>query len=228
MKKVSILILNCDFERSSSANEGNIFRDYLLKKSGVRSFKVFNVYQNFFPKESDLIRYDGIIITGSNASVYDSLPWIKKLFKLVKKIDQLSIPTMGICFGHQAVAEALGGKVVNSGGEERGFKRIFLTTAGKKNLLFKGLPKVPVVCTWHQDIVSKLPKGGKVFARNNFSIQSFGVRNFFCTQFHPEFSPKISKLVAIAEGVNPSVFGKINPLAKKQIKVLDNFIRMFD
>ncbi len=224
MKRIKVLVLNSDFERNPAANEGNIFRDYLLKKKNVKTFKIFNIHKNIFPKSKDLATFDKIIITGSNASVYHPTPWIKKLFKLIKTIDELNIPTMAICFGHQAVAEALGGKVISSGSEEKGFKRINSTKAGKENILFFGLPQVPIVCTWHQDKVIKLPPGGKIFAKNQFSIQSFGIRSFLCTQFHPEFSPKISRLVALAENVDSNAFSEVNHLVKKQIKVLNNFL----
>ena len=59
-------------------------------------------------------KFDGFIITGSAFGVYDKCPWITKLLKIIKKIADTEIPLVGICFGHQAIAEALGGKVKKS------------------------------------------------------------------------------------------------------------------
>jgi GMP synthase-like glutamine amidotransferase len=54
--------------------------------------------------------YDAFLLTGSRHSVYEELEWIVKLKQFIRNIDPLPVKVIGICFGHQIIAEALGGK----------------------------------------------------------------------------------------------------------------------
>ena len=84
--------------------------------------------------------YDGLVISGSEASVtdIDKIPWVKKLEDLVKDIHKLKEgrpQTVGLCFGHQIIAHALGGKVVrNEKGLEMGNHTISVSSDGKEYL----------------------------------------------------------------------------------------------
>src|SRR5690606_23965151 len=69
----------------------------------------YDVVNDHFPESAD--ECDAYICTGSRYSVYDDMPWIKELKHLVQELYQLQIPYIGVCFGHQMLAEALGGKV---------------------------------------------------------------------------------------------------------------------
>ena len=74
----------------------------------------FDVYlKSDYPSDENLKTLDGLILTGSKHSAYDNDPWILKLKDFVLKVHQ-DFPTvhlLGICFGHQILAEVLGGKV---------------------------------------------------------------------------------------------------------------------
>ena len=70
---------------------------------------IFDLTADQFPV--DLKACDGYIITGSQFSAYDEIPWIAKAKLLVADLHKAKIPTVGICFGHQLIAESLGGKV---------------------------------------------------------------------------------------------------------------------
>ena len=100
-------------------NLENKFGDYpkmfndLFKQSKLNfEIKTYDLINKDFPKNLD--NTDLWLITGSSYGVYENVLWISKLKNLIKKIYKLKTPLIGICFGHQVIAEALGGKVEKS------------------------------------------------------------------------------------------------------------------
>ena len=95
-------------------NLENKFGDYpkmfndLFKQSKLNfEIKTYDLINKDFPKNLD--NTDLWLITGSSYGVYENVPWISKLKNLIKKIYKLKTHLIGICFGHQVIAEALGG-----------------------------------------------------------------------------------------------------------------------
>ena len=77
------------------------------------SFDVVSVKDGVFPSGPEA--FDGYVITGSPASVNDdSLPWLGELLDFIRAVDAARQPLVGLCFGHQAVARALGGQVARN------------------------------------------------------------------------------------------------------------------
>ena len=149
------------------------------------SFEIFNCSNNYFPKETDF--FDGYIITGSAFGVYDEEEWITKLLIKIRDIYKKNIPLVGICFGHQAIAEALGGKVIKSTkGWGVGIKQMKFNV--NKPWINPPIINLKLIYS-HQDQVIKLPKNSQILSGDDFCpISSFSIKNkVFTLQGHPEF-----------------------------------------
>ena len=90
----------------------DMFQHLLKLVDPTLSFEVWDVEEGEFPTDIDGV--DGFIITGSKSSVYDDKPWIRSLEVLVRRLHDAEHKLLGICFGHQLIARALGGVVDKS------------------------------------------------------------------------------------------------------------------
>lgn len=139
-------------------------------------FETFAVLDGVFPPGPEAA--DGWLITGSRFGVYEDHAWIPLLEDLVRAIHAKALPMVGICFGHQIIAQALGGAVEKfNGGWAVG--RVEYEHDGQSLTLN----------AWHQDQVIKRPKGARVLAGNDFctnGILAYG-DTIWTLQPHPEF-----------------------------------------
>jgi GMP synthase (glutamine-hydrolysing) len=139
--------------------------------------------------------YDGVLVTGSPAGVPDRPGWLGPLEETLQEaVRRQQTPVLAVCFGAQALASAVGGRVVrNPRGWEIGTVRVQRTEAGRKDRLLGGeAPEIPFQST-HQDVIEALPGDAVVLAGNGMSpVQAFrmGAR-VWGVQFHPEASPAI-------------------------------------
>lgn len=135
--------------------------------------------------------YPAYLITGSPAGVYDPLPWIAPLMQFIRSAADSRM--VGVCFGHQVMAEALGGKVLKSDkGWGVGLHR-YAVVRQEPWLDDAGPVDVPAS---HQDQVVARPPGTEVVAQSDFTPfagLSWTDRAAISFQFHPEFSPEFAK-----------------------------------
>jgi GMP synthase (glutamine-hydrolysing) len=140
----------------------------------------------------------GAIVSGSSAMVTDGLDWIETSAAWLNKAIGQGLPTLGICFGHQLVAHALGGKVGDlPQGPEFGTIKLAFDGAWDKDPLFGGLPPVVSTEAIHFQTILEAPTGMTVMARSEleprhavrFTESSWGV------QFHPEFNRQITRTI---------------------------------
>jgi GMP synthase (glutamine-hydrolysing) len=136
---------------------------------------------------------DAFIITGSSSSVTERAPWMVRAERLVRSIVAAGTPLFGICFGHQLVAQALGGEVrKNPSGREIGTVRVQRIA---DDPLFAGLPRTFDVNATHVDAVTRLPRGAQVLARTDRdAVASFRIgAHTRAVQFHPEFDADVMR-----------------------------------
>ena len=145
------------------------------------------------PSRLTLAGYDAIFFGGSGAySVFDDVPWIHDSRSLLLEVCGLGVPTWASCFGFQALALALGGRVVHDVSRmEMGATPLQLTEAGKADPLFATLSERFWVQQGHHDHVTDLPETVPLLAVGDVvNAQAFRVpgTNVWASQFHPELT----------------------------------------
>lgn len=150
------------------------------------TFSRYRVFSDELPEAADA--HDAFIITGSRYSVYDPLTWIAALKAFVRGAAETR-PVIGICFGHQLLAEAFGGKVEKAEqGWGIGVHRYRFT---KKPAWMNPEREEVALIVSHQDQVVALPPGAEVLAGSIFcpiGAMQIG-RNVLSIQAHPEMRP---------------------------------------
>ncbi|QAU33888.1 glutamine amidotransferase [Janthinobacterium sp. 17J80-10] len=139
----------------------------------------------------DISDVAGAIITGSHGMVTDQAPWSESLAAWLRSAVSHNVPVLGICYGHQLLAHALGGEVsYHPEGIELGTVSVRLTDAARLDSLFQGLPDEFGAQVVHRQSVRKLPPGAVLLGGNAFEPhQAFRVGDAaWGVQFHPEFS----------------------------------------
>jgi GMP synthase-like glutamine amidotransferase len=148
----------------------------------------FDVRTGHFP---DPNAHEAVLITGSPAGVYDPLPWIAPLVEFIRAADQSKM--VGVCFGHQVMAEALGGHVEKS---HKGWGAGLHTYAIVHPEPWDDGVKTIAVAASHQDQVVVQPPNTDVVAASDFTpfaSLAWTDRPAISFQFHPEFSPEFAK-----------------------------------
>lgn len=125
---------------------------------------------------------DGWLITGSKHGAYEDHAWIPPLEDLIRDIYAKGVPLVGVCFGHQIIAQALGGKVVKYDGG---------WSVGQTEYKIEG--ETLSLNAWHQDQVIELPEGAEVVGSSDFCANAALVygEKVYTIQPHPEFNSDI-------------------------------------
>lgn len=176
---IALLMTNTDESEFAQARpkDGEKFTTMICSVRPDWQVTVFPVKDGVFPPEG--ARFDGWLIGGSPASVHDADPWVGQLFALIRRLVDEAQPIFGACFGHQAIAMALGGHVAkNPGGWVFGL--VETTVEGVPMKLYGS----------HMEQVVDLPPGAVVLGGTaDCPVGSFAIPGrVMTTQYHPEMS----------------------------------------
>lgn len=175
-----------------------MFVDLMAAQDGHEDISLTNyvVVDGEFPKAVE--DYDGYIITGSRHGVYEDFPFIAPLMDFIRDAYAKDIPQIGICFGHQAIAQALGGKVIKSPkGWGVGIRKVDVVK--KADWMTNASDTLDLIYV-HQDQVIEAPEGAEILAGDDFCpIASFAMgQTIYTLQGHPEFDKDyVHELLAI-------------------------------
>lgn len=154
---------------------------------------VFNCLKKEYPE--NISDYDFYITTGSKVSVYDDLDWIKPLVDFVTQCDQQKIKFIGICFGHQIIALALGAQV-NKSPKGWGIGIAQNNMCYSPTWMSQTKQQLNMVVS-HQDQVENIPISAKIIASTDF-CPNFMLQwnnHFLSIQGHPEWSNDYSRTI---------------------------------
>ena len=149
----------------------------------IREQKIFSVVLPFNASLDEIRGYSpvGIVLSGGPSSVYD-----KNAPHADKKVFELGVPVLGICYGLQFMVYALGGKVRPAEKREYGHAKVELQVGDSR--LFHGLPKLLAVWMSHGDSAEELPPGFRLTAQTPHAVAAIenAERKMWAVQFHPE------------------------------------------
>jgi len=154
----------------------------------ARRVREAHVYSEIVPHDAPAAelaakRPAGVILSGGPASVYEpDGPQVDR------RVFELGVPVLGICYGHQLMAQALGGEVAATGQREYGGTELHVEHPG---VLLQDLPETDTVWMSHGDAVTRAPEGFRVTATTDttpIAAMEDPERGLFAVQFHPEVS----------------------------------------
>ena len=190
MKQIALIKTGCTIEQIKPRNGD--FEDWFADGMGISDLLQIDVFKHeSLPAPENLA---GIVITGSPAMVSARLDWSERTARWLRQVVQTNTKVLGVCYGHQLLAHALGGIAgPNPAGRQIGTVDSQLIDNMNNDPLLGHLPKQFSAQTSHAEVVLDLPPGAQRLATSplddNFAIRF--AENAWGVQFHPEFSAPV-------------------------------------
>jgi GMP synthase-like glutamine amidotransferase len=196
MSRINLGILQVNHDRSIEVgdafpDDAHRFRDLFDAQDQRFNYRVYMTIGGEVPADVDA--HDAYLITGSPLSVLDDLAFLPALYDFIRRCDEVRKPLLGACFGHQAIAVALGGRVARQNWNI-GIDHVAITRT-----LPWMIPAAPALDLYqfHHDAVTELPAGCIAYATSPKCRVAgfFKDEHIFTTQTHPEFSDPFMRCV---------------------------------
>lgn len=211
---IAVLATNTD-DSAFAARHPQDVEKFRVLLHGVRPgwrVSAFDLPKGEFP--DTLQGFDGVLIGGSPSSVHDEDAWIGRLMALIREGFAAGVPLAGACFGHQAIAKALGGTVGPNPGA-------FVLGTAETEVISPAPWMEPVarfrLAAAHGEQVTQLPPGAQVVGVTPgcpAACYRIGGR-VFATQYHPEMTPEF--LTALVEEFAPKVPAEVGAAARDSL-----------
>jgi len=185
---MTIGLLQCDHVADEFVGIAGDY-DAMFQRWLPADWRVYDLPAGQFPALDPYDACDAWVTTGSHESVYDDVAWVHRFAELVRQIHAAGVPFLGVCFGHQMMGHALGGRVSKS---ERGWGigvHEFEIRA-REAWMSPPLDTVSVLMSC-QDQVDVVPPGAVVLASNaHCPVAIFRCGSMLGIQGHPEWEPE--------------------------------------
>ena len=182
---MNVGLLECDEVSGRFAQVSGGYREMFAALIPEARFRYYRAHEGNLPATAQ--ECEAWICTGSRYSAYDTMPWISDLLQLIREIEKSRVPFVGICFGHQMLAQALGGEVAKA---QSGWGVGVLPMEIVSSEPWMQPPRAEVrIQHMHQDQVQRLPAGSVVLGRSaHCEVGMFRVgATMLGIEGHPEF-----------------------------------------
>lgn len=191
MKQIALIKTGCTIEKIKPQHGD--FEDWFAEGLGVPNLLQIDVFRQQLLPVPEMLA--GIVITGSPAMVSARLDWSERTADWLRQAVKTGIPVLGVCYGHQLLAHALGGRAgPNPAGRQMGTVKSQLIDKYRNDRLLSHLSRCFSVQSSHSEVVLELPPGAERLATSplddNFAIRF--AENAWGVQFHPEFSVPVT------------------------------------
>ena len=172
------------------------FEDWTVRGMGVPSASVAIIDVEAgqgLPHPGDIA---GAVVTGSHSMVTEGQSWVEPLAEWLRTVVEEEVPVLGVCYGHQLLGHALGGRVgFHPDGPEIGTVEVDLLQEGESDPLLRGMPRRFHAHTTHAQSVLTLPDGAVLLARTDHEAHAaFRAGSWaWGVQFHPEYDQLIMR-----------------------------------
>jgi GMP synthase (glutamine-hydrolysing) len=232
VKPIGLIKTGCTIEQIRP--QCGDFEDWFAKAMGYPALRQFDVFRHEPLPDPDEL--SGVLVTGSAAMVSERQDWSEQTAQWLAQVVRQDVPVLGVCYGHQLLAHALGGEVgPNPSGRQIGTVRVETLAAAADDPLLAGLPTSLPANATHSEVVLSPPGGATRLARSaldeNFALR-FAERAWG-VQFHPEFSEEVMQLylhyradVLRQEGLDPDALMKATSETRAAAAVLPSFVNI--
>uniref|UniRef100_A0A0D9VCX9 Glutamine amidotransferase domain-containing protein n=1 Tax=Leersia perrieri TaxID=77586 RepID=A0A0D9VCX9_9ORYZ len=196
---VLLALKDSEYAREVYGGYGNVFVTAFGNggREKEERWDCFRVIDGEFPAAEELGMYDGFVVSGSPHDAYGDERWILRLCSLIRTLHAMNKRLLGICFGHQVLCRALGGRVGKArNGWDIGVKKVTFMPDFEGFGLFGDLEELPQsasIIEVHQDEVWEMPPKGRVLAYSDKTrVEMFAVgEHVLGVQGHPEYTNDI-------------------------------------